>query len=127
MLKSKTKGKIQLNVANFKKWIQALRSKKYKQGKSCLYNPQTRTYCCLGVACVSAIKAGIKIKRETYEDDMLFDNSSASLPDKVMKWLGIKDSDPELRKNLGCIRANDSLDMSFETIADLLEKRYVKK
>ena len=32
------------------KWIKALRSGKYKQGRLRLYNPKEDTYCCLGVA-----------------------------------------------------------------------------
>lgn len=31
------------------KWCDALRSGKYKQGKSYMYNEKTGTYCCLGV------------------------------------------------------------------------------
>jgi hypothetical protein len=33
------------------KWIDALRSGKYKQGRSLLHDPVKSTYCCLGVAC----------------------------------------------------------------------------
>lgn len=47
-------NKIQENKlpAEFKvKWLAALRSGEYKQGKSQLYNRAQDTYCCLGVAC----------------------------------------------------------------------------
>ena len=30
-------------------WVAALRSGKYAQGQQCLYDPDTNTYCCLGV------------------------------------------------------------------------------
>jgi hypothetical protein len=33
-----------------KKWVAALRSKKYKQGRAELYDTIEDTYCCLGVA-----------------------------------------------------------------------------
>lgn len=33
------------------KWVKALRSGKYKQGRGQLYNPKTKRYCCLGVLC----------------------------------------------------------------------------
>lgn len=33
------------------KWIAALRSGEYKQGKMRLYRSEDNTYCCLGVAC----------------------------------------------------------------------------
>ena len=37
--------------ANRKKWVAALRSGKYKQGKGQLYDNLDEKYCCLGVAC----------------------------------------------------------------------------
>lgn len=38
-----------MRAALKKKWIAALRSGKYKQGKGSLYNPERREYCCIGV------------------------------------------------------------------------------
>lgn len=41
--------------AEFKaKWVEALRSGNYKQGKELLFKKSNNTYCCLGVACVVA-------------------------------------------------------------------------
>lgn len=34
------------------KWIEALRSGKFKQGKGRFYQKNSDTYCCLGVLCV---------------------------------------------------------------------------
>jgi hypothetical protein len=31
------------------KWVKALRSGKYKQGRGILYNPEEKSFCCLGV------------------------------------------------------------------------------
>ena len=45
------KNENKLPVAFKKKWVKALRSGKYKQGRCRLYNPETDSYCCLGVAC----------------------------------------------------------------------------
>jgi hypothetical protein len=36
------------------KWIAALRSGEYKQGRHELYDNVNKTYCCLGVACMIA-------------------------------------------------------------------------
>lgn len=33
------------------KWLTALRSGEYKQAQETLYDPNTKGYCCLGVAC----------------------------------------------------------------------------
>lgn len=38
-----------LSIENKEKWITALRSGKYKQGRNQLYNPSTDQYYCLGV------------------------------------------------------------------------------
>jgi hypothetical protein len=37
------------NRSMWKRWIDALRSGRYKQGESMLYNNTTHGYCCLGV------------------------------------------------------------------------------
>lgn len=41
--------KFRLNKSDKKKWVEALRSGKYKQGQGYLYNEGL--HCCLGVAC----------------------------------------------------------------------------
>lgn len=38
------------------KWLKALRSGEYKQGRNTLYNPDTDQYCCLGVLCELAFQ-----------------------------------------------------------------------
>lgn len=38
-----------INPSIKKKWVEALRLRKYKQGLSCLKDDMTNTYCCLGV------------------------------------------------------------------------------
>lgn len=38
-----------MNYQVMKKWVKALRSGKYKQGKEKLYDPITDTYCVMGV------------------------------------------------------------------------------
>lgn len=40
-----------MNTDQKTKWIAALRSGKYNQGKKVLYYKRTDSYCCLGVAC----------------------------------------------------------------------------
>lgn len=41
-----------------KLWVEALRSGEYTQGQSVLHNTETNEYCCLGVLCELAQKAG---------------------------------------------------------------------
>lgn len=64
-----------------KKWIAALRSRKYKQGNGQLL--ENGKHCCLGVLCELAVKEGV-IKD--------FIPSSVGIPDKVMKWAGLRTS-----------------------------------
>jgi hypothetical protein len=47
---------------NAKKWVTALRSGRFKQGRSVL-NQGDRALCCLGVACEVAIEAGVPVKK----------------------------------------------------------------
>lgn len=83
-------------------WVAALRSGDYKQGRSELKS-YTGYYCCLGVACDLAVKAGVT--KETYYPDIreyrfnsigFQDLSSLILPIGVAGWLGINSTDPEV-------------------------------
>ncbi len=48
----KTRKEFRLPKEFGEKWLKALRSGKYTQGSSYLYNDSEDNYCCLGVACV---------------------------------------------------------------------------
>lgn len=43
------------------RWLKALRSGKYKQGKGSLYDPNTKTFCCLGVLSHVALDGKVEI------------------------------------------------------------------
>lgn len=51
-----------------RKWLKALRSGTYRQGKDVLYNPDTVRFCCLGVLqhCVSGGSVEVSGIRSTY-------------------------------------------------------------
>ena len=108
-------------------WIKALRSGDYKQGRGQLEDNKGR-FCCLGVLCDLAIKDGVKINREIghYNNLFTYDTNTGSLPDKVMKWSGLKTSDGTYKYYSDTIRAlwrhNDEGRMSFEEIADIIEE-----
>ena len=67
------------------KWLKALRSGKYKQGKSILFSDNK--YCCLGVLCELAVQDGI-IKKSFMYYNTYFDKAVMLLPPKVVKWAG---------------------------------------
>ncbi len=66
------------------KWIEALRSGKYEQGKEQLR--VGNTYCCLGVLCdLYGREHNIGWKSDnTFQGDLM------ALPNEVMKWAGLK-------------------------------------
>lgn len=102
-----------------KKWVEALRSGKYKQGTSRL--SRDGYYCCLGVACEIFAKAlGLKISLK--DGRKIYDRSDTLAPIKIVKLL-------KLRSNAGkgkdfrtqtLTYLNDN-GVSFNQIADLLE------
>lgn len=75
-------------------WVKALRSGKYKQGKSYL-NYCDEKYCCLGVLCdlynkqlCSSGEEGIKY-RHAWNLWYTYDGLDGALPRCVMEWAGI--------------------------------------
>lgn len=139
--------------ANIKdQWVQDLRSGEYEQGNSNLRRTTDggERYCCLGVLCEQAVKAGVIPAPElhdygvyAYLDDEYdgygkvtgesFDQE-CSLPRKVAEWAGVpldRDGFGEdvviLPRNgdLGevtAIGANDGMSLTFAQIADLIEQ-----
>lgn len=138
-----------------KKWVRALRSKKYRQARGVL---KTKTksgsvsHCCLGVLCelyqqerkkakkpemvvddFPAGNSGLEVRRSNRIFE--FDGSNTVLPDAVQAWAGMYD-------DAGCFRGDFRLETRnkfysglaemnddgcrFSTIADTIEK-YVAK
>ena len=92
-----------------KKWIAALRSGKYEQGRDQLRSG--KEYCCLGVLCDLAVKNGV-ISRFIGKDGLL--------PRKVQKWAALSTDDGNYSTNK-LTNLNDN-GKSFEEIADVIEK-----
>lgn len=125
------------------KWINALRGKKYKQGKDCLcqayIDKKTKpqfTHCCLGVLCdiynkehAGKDKLKVNVLGDTEYDVVTFNQKAETLPKKVMKWAGIKSDIGEI-KNTWTKKGYDSLaemndcGESFKTISNVVEKNY---
>lgn len=114
------------------KWIAALESGKYKQGRSSLrFNNE---FCCLGVLCELAVEAGVitEAKRILNGQSLLYyyDDCNASyLPSAVRDWAGmyhiagifnneVNDDDRYLPS---LTRLNDD-GVSFVEIADVIRK-----
>jgi len=125
-----------------KKWLEALRSGEYKQGKRTLRRREPNgewSFCCLGVLCDLAVKEGVIDEPilagnrteygswQTYPNDW---GSTGSLPGKVVDWAFTKKevqregrvelSDPR-PDGIHLSHWNDQRGKNFNEIADLIE------
>jgi hypothetical protein len=107
------------------KWIEALRSGEYDQGKHYLRNTGNQ-YCCLGVLCDIYSK-----ETEVEWDDTLakdgrfcyqFLNASGYLPIEVQHWAEIEYHGGWVDPGRSLTYLNDSGE-SFETIAQKIEEK----
>jgi hypothetical protein len=118
-----------LNAAA-KSWLRALRSGKFKQTTGVLQN--ANGYCCLGVACELALKAGIITKKEEQPETkatpayFTFGSKPESLvlPEKVRLWLGLADNEGHFTTDgAGVSESLTNLNdtgKTFEAIADII-------
>jgi hypothetical protein len=103
-----------------RKWISALRSKKYKQTTGRLKNGDC--FCCLGVL------TDLYLKEHGLEHEWEDLAPSDDLPPQVEEWAGV-DANPILDEKVNnygdpitCITANDTLGYSFKKISYMIEK-----
>ena len=105
---------------NAKKWVAALRSGNYEQGRGALC--REGKYCCLGVACVVAIENGLEVtavKELSDREIVLYDKQFSFPPTSVQKWLGLYTKCGS--DSVDLVVANDNDGLSFSEIADLIE------
>lgn len=124
------------------RWVEALRSGEYKQGRCALRSvgpDGDEQFCCLGVLADLAARDGIdgwhppepggELYRWRYGDDSF--SWTGALPTVVSEWAGTSNSntlvrvpDPPFRDQpVDLITLNDSLEWSFEQIADVIEEQ----
>lgn len=95
------------------KWVAALRSGEYKQGRGSLR--ERDAYCCLGVLCdIHARETGCR-----WGDRNEYLDCSGILPVLVRDWAGLRLRDPEVDRY--CLSAQNDNGASFPEIADLIE------
>ena len=111
-----------------KKWVKALRSGKFKQGKKQLKqtNPQGKVnHCCLGVLCELYNDEITKNKKKPldFSDELV-------LPRQVMNWSGLCTEEGEFEISLTTKSSPVSLSemnddgKRFTTIANFIEKNW---
>lgn len=140
------------NTENMRKFVEALRSGKYRQGQKRLEKSSNgKTYnCCLGVACRVAMADGLNLTTNVgtsaMTDDTMtsFNLDTAFMPGAVADWLGLDcqaESDdlsdgcvnnPGILVNYGdepkliaATTLNDTHNSSFSVIADAFERTYL--
>jgi hypothetical protein len=126
------------------KWLNALRSGEYPQGRNSLRNGNG--FCCLGVLCDIYSKETnkswtrydadrgevyvpfdeLRDKVEDLYDYLHMDEEPELLPQSVMNWAGLESGSPEVEVDIGPLKRelatlNDEGE-TFDTIADLIEK-----
>lgn len=116
-------------------WTAALRSGEHKQTKGRLNRTEPNGdipagYCCLGVLCDIAEKAGVVTSRIIEHPGDLrgvlyYDDSFLVLPESVVAWSGVGDGNPRVRVPIGGSATlgelNDSYDYTFAQLADLID------
>lgn len=100
------------------KWVAALRSGKYPQGKEFLNNGGK--FCCLGVLCEIAIDEGLPVNKDMTSVEVHYDDRLSTLPRSVCTWAGLGNDLPSAgRESLSSLNDNG---MPFTEIADIIER-----
>lgn len=112
------------------RWLKALRSGKYTQGRFHLRNPDN-TFCCLGVLCDLHAKSSKKKWKWRKIPDAPWEylGESGVLPDDVLAWAGLepyprtvrvwKTGEPRVPTDLASMNDGGA---GFETIANIIDK-----
>ena len=103
-------------------WVKALRSGEYKQTKHVLHRVGGG-YCCLGVLCELAVKAGAipAAKRNDADPAWYYDGAGSCPSDKVDEWAGCANyAEADVLSDLMELNDNGT---SFKAIADVIEAR----
>jgi len=104
------------------KWVSALRSGDYQQGRN--YLRTDNGFCCLGVLCdlygkENNVEWNLANNGHNYE----FQDKESHLPSSVIEWAGVGDGNPPVNDGESTlVRLNDS-GSTFEQIADVIEKQ----
>lgn len=102
-----------------KRWVDALRSGKYKQGRRRLRKGDE--HCCLGVLCELAAEDGVVQRFQSGDLYSYGDVVCLSFPPiDVMNWVGLATAQGFLKAGESLTRLNDD-GVSFDRIAEIIE------
>lgn len=113
-----------MNAVVKQKWVDSLRSGKYKQGTQCL--KYDNYFCCLGVLCDLYIQEHPEVK---WDDESasgnVFYGTGEFLPREVVDWAQLPSDNPKAEnpyQTLSNINDNNR-DADFLMIADIIEQQ----
>lgn len=106
-------------------WLEALRSGDYEQGEEYLHYDDK--FCCLGVLCDIYIKENPESEDWDGDAEPTFYGNAYTLPQEVLSWSGLEHENPKVPHldkldTISLSHLNDDYHLSFEKIADLIEK-----
>ena len=105
------------------KWIDALSTATYKQGRERLRHKDE--FCCLGVLCdIYSRETGVEWV--PLDDYMEIEGRIATLPKEIMEWAGLEINPMVNIESLGMcplIDVNDKLNYTFPQIAELIREQ----
>lgn len=105
------------------KWVAALRSGDYRQGKNALRKGEY--HCCLGVLCEIAVAEGVVQQGIDHHGDSLYgpDEEYSFLPREVIKWSGFEVRNPyvEYEGDTHSLAGLNDKGKTFSEIADIIE------
>lgn len=117
---------MQPNTKLIRKWVDALRSGEYKQGRFDLAQcdeEDNLTHCCLGVACeMAGLKPNFGSSSPVGIRSGSYDGSLGLLPRSVANLLGLDLSPAVTGRSLTSLNDGGA---TFEEIADLIETRWL--
>lgn len=121
---------------NAKKWVEALRSGRFKQGKfrlTTILSNGAEFDCCLGVACKVFVEENpglLKVEKHTvgFEDHetishLEYNGDKFSLPLLVKNWLGMTTGCGQYGDDGYSLSTRNDGDYTFEQIAALIEAK----
>lgn len=114
------------------KWIEALRSGRFRKAQGVLGRPNPDRYCGLGVLCELAIENGVAVERRVITQGdggtaIAYGGTTTQLPAKVREWAGLTDADPRLWiEDLGFLSnvsgLNDNHRLPLDEIGKLIDE-----
>lgn len=108
-------------------WAKALESGEYKQGLNYLHSEKDgeHKFCCLGVLCELALKAGVKMKtRKVFKTEPAteYNRERFYIPGEVQAWAGMKYGDG-VYNDFECLIKDNDTGTPFPEIAKIILDR----